>query len=89
MALAQRCGLEDLAGKHVTIASPAGVNPGLKIPCLVAGMERPLDAVARRLLARLASAAPGDKLPGAGGDLQRHLPRPQQRPGSTRWKAIS
>jgi hypothetical protein len=26
MALAQRCGLADLAGEHVTIASPAGVN---------------------------------------------------------------
>src|SRR5271169_7227223 len=33
MALAQRCGLADLAGEHVTIASPAGVNPYLKIPC--------------------------------------------------------
>ena len=32
MALAQRCGLADLAGEHVTIASPAGVNPDLKIP---------------------------------------------------------
>ena len=32
MALAQRCGLADLAGEHVMIASPAGVNPGLKIP---------------------------------------------------------
>ena len=53
------------------------------------GNVRQLDAVARRLLARLASAAPGDELPGAGGDLQRHLPRPQQRRGWTRWKAIS
>ena len=33
MALAQRCGLADLGGEHVTIASPAGVNPYLKIPC--------------------------------------------------------
>ena len=98
MALAQRCGLADLAGEHVTIASPAGVNPHLKVPCLVAGMAagadsiddmdilrhgamtevfggirapstlgsflrsftwgnvRQLDAVARQLLARLASA---------------------------------
>ena len=106
MALAQRCGLADLAGEHVTITSRTGVNPGLKIPCLVAGMAagadsiddmdvlrhgamaemfggirapstlgsflrsftwgsvRQLDAVARRLLARLASAAP--LLPGAG-----------------------
>jgi Transposase DDE domain group 1 len=106
MALAQRCGLADLAGEHVTITSPAGVNPHLKIPGLVAGMAagadsiddmdvlrhgamtevfggirapstlgsflrsftwgnvRQLDAVARRLLTRLASAAP--LLPGAG-----------------------
>jgi Transposase DDE domain group 1 len=106
MALAERCGLADLAGEHVTITSRTGVNAGLKIPCLVAGMAagadsiddmdvlrhgamtdvfggirapstlgsflrsftwgnvRQLDAVARRLLANLASAAP--LLPGAG-----------------------
>ena len=105
MALARRCGLADLVGEHVTIASPAGVNPHLKIPCLVAGMAagtdsiddmdvlrhgammevfggirapstlesflrsftwgnvRQLDAVARQLLAELASRAP--LLPGA------------------------
>ena len=45
MALAQRCGLADLAGEHVTIASPAGVNPGLKIPCLVAGMAAGADSI--------------------------------------------
>ena len=32
MALAGRCGLADLAGEHVTIASPDEVNPGLKVP---------------------------------------------------------
>jgi hypothetical protein len=53
------------------------------------GNVRQLDAVARRPLARLASAAPGDELPGGGGDLQRHLPRPQQCRGRTRWEAIS
>ena len=105
MALARQCGLADLVGEHVTIASPAGVNPHLKIPCLVAGMAagtdsiddmdvlrhgamtevfggirapstlgsflrsftwgnvRQLDAVARQLLAELASRAP--LLPGA------------------------
>src|SRR5712672_1425881 len=45
MALAQRCGLADLAGEHVTITSPAGVNPGLKIPCLVAGMAAGADSI--------------------------------------------
>jgi hypothetical protein len=106
MALAERCGLADLAGEHVTINSRTGVNPDLKVPCLVAGMAagadsindmdvlrhgamaevfggirapstlgsflrsfswgnvRQLDAVARRLLVSLASAAP--LLPGAG-----------------------
>jgi hypothetical protein len=37
--------LADLAGKHVRIASPAGVNPGLKIGCLVAGMVAPADSI--------------------------------------------
>jgi hypothetical protein len=45
MALAQRCGLADLAGEHVTIASPPGVNPHLKIPCLVAGMAAGGDSI--------------------------------------------
>ena len=45
MALAQRCGLADLAGEHVTIASPAGVNPHLKVPCLVAGMAAGADSI--------------------------------------------
>jgi hypothetical protein len=127
-------GLADLAGEHVTIAGPVGVNPHLKIPCLVAGMAagadsiddmnvlryaamtevfggirapstlgsflrsftwtnvRQVDAVGRRLLAWLAWLAwlaSGDALTGAGGDLQRYLPRPQQRRGWTRLKAIS
>ena len=45
MALAQRCGLADLAGEHVTITSPAGVNPHLKIPGLVAGMAAGADSI--------------------------------------------
>ena len=38
MALAQRAGLGDLAGEHVRISRPCGVNAHLKVPCLVAGM---------------------------------------------------
>ena len=38
MALAERCGLAGLVREHVTIASRTGVNPDLKVPCLVAGM---------------------------------------------------
>ena len=45
MALAQRCGLADLAGEHVRITSPAGVNPHLKVPCLVAGMAAGADSI--------------------------------------------
>ena len=32
MALAGRCGLADLAGEHVKIASRTGVNPGSEDP---------------------------------------------------------
>ena len=45
MALAQGCGLADLAGEHVRIASPAGVNPHLKIPGLVAGLAAGADSI--------------------------------------------
>jgi hypothetical protein len=45
MALAQRCGLADLVREHVRIASRTGVNPGLKIPCLVAGMAAGADSI--------------------------------------------
>jgi hypothetical protein len=43
--LSPPCGLADLAGEHVTITSPAGVNPHLKIPCLVAGMAAGADSI--------------------------------------------
>ena len=45
MALAGRCGLADLAGEHVKIASRTGLNPDLKIPCLVAGMAAGADSI--------------------------------------------
>jgi hypothetical protein len=45
MALAGRCGLADLAGEHVRIASRAGVNAYLKIPGLVAGMAAGADSI--------------------------------------------
>jgi hypothetical protein len=45
MALAGRCGLPDLAGEHVRIASRTGVNPHLKIPALVAGMAAGADSI--------------------------------------------
>jgi hypothetical protein len=38
MALAERCRLAGLAAGHVRIGHPAGVNPQLKVGCLVAGM---------------------------------------------------
>lgn len=45
MALAQRCGLADLAGEHVRISRPGGVNAGLKVSCLVAGMAAGADSI--------------------------------------------
>jgi Transposase DDE domain group 1 len=45
MALAQRAGLGELAGEHVRIARPCGVNAYLKVPCLVAGMTGGADSV--------------------------------------------
>jgi hypothetical protein len=45
MALAARCGLADLAGEHVKIASRTGVYAHLKIPCLVAGMAAGADSI--------------------------------------------
>jgi hypothetical protein len=45
MALAQRAGLGDLAGEHVQIGRPCGVNAQLKVPCLVAGMIAGADSI--------------------------------------------
>jgi hypothetical protein len=38
MALARRAGLPDLAAEHVRAGRRCGVNPHLKVSCLVAGM---------------------------------------------------
>jgi Transposase DDE domain group 1 len=38
MALAERAGLGDLAGGHVRISRPCGVNAQVKVGCLVGGM---------------------------------------------------
>jgi Transposase DDE domain group 1 len=45
MALAQRAGLAGLAGEQVRIARPCGVNPQVKVPCLVAGMIGGADSI--------------------------------------------
>jgi hypothetical protein len=45
MALAQRAGLGDLAGEHVRISRPCGVNADLKVACLVAGMIAGADSI--------------------------------------------
>ena len=45
MALAQRAGLADLAGEHVRIGRPCGVNAPVKIGCLVAGMIAGADSI--------------------------------------------
>jgi hypothetical protein len=38
MAFAERAGLPGLAGEHVRIARPCGVNPQVKVPGIVVGM---------------------------------------------------
>ena len=45
MAPAQRAALGDLAGKHVRISRPCGVNADMKVPCLVAGMIAGADSI--------------------------------------------
>ena len=45
MALAQRCGLADLAAMHVKIGRPAGVNAAVKVSCLVAGMAAGAECI--------------------------------------------
>ena len=45
MALGQRAGLAGLAGEQVRIARPCGVNPQVKVPCLVAGMIGGADSI--------------------------------------------
>jgi hypothetical protein len=45
LALAERAGLHQLAGEHVQISKPGGVNPDLKVPALVAGMVAGADSI--------------------------------------------
>ena len=45
MALAERCGLADLAVEHVRIGTKCGVNAHLKIGCLVAGIAAGADSI--------------------------------------------
>jgi len=45
MALAQLAGLAALAGEHVRIARPCGVNAAVKVPGIVAGMIGGADSI--------------------------------------------
>jgi Transposase DDE domain group 1 len=45
MALAQRAGLAEMAGEHVRIGHRCGVNPQVKVACLVAGMIGGADSI--------------------------------------------
>ena len=45
MALAQRAGLGDLVAGHVRPGGACGVNPHLKVACLVAGMAAGADSI--------------------------------------------
>src|SRR5512140_2913164 len=45
MALAERAGLPGLVAEHVRPGGECGVNPHLKVPCLVAGMAAGADSI--------------------------------------------
>jgi hypothetical protein len=45
MALAERAGLGELAARHVRPGGPCGVNPAVKVGCLVAGMAAGADSI--------------------------------------------
>jgi hypothetical protein len=45
MALAQRAGLGDLVAGHIRPGGECGVNPHLKVACLVAGMAAGADSI--------------------------------------------
>src|SRR5258708_22308720 len=45
MSLAERAGLQGLVRRRVTIGAAAGVNAGLKVGCLVAGMAAGADSI--------------------------------------------
>jgi Transposase DDE domain group 1 len=45
MGLAERAGLEALAGEHVQVGGPCGANAAVKVGCLVAGMAAGADSI--------------------------------------------
>ncbi len=45
LALAQRAGLSDLVGEHLTLRGEGGANAQLKVPALVAGMVAGADCI--------------------------------------------
>ena len=45
LQLAERAGLQKLVAEHLRIDKPGGVNAGLKIPSLVAGMVAGADCI--------------------------------------------
>ena len=52
MALAERAGLADLVAEHVRPGGECGVNPHLKVACLVAGMAAGADSIQDMALLR-------------------------------------
>ena len=52
LQLAERAGLQDLAGAHVRIGTPGGANARGKIPALVAGMIAGADSIEDMALLR-------------------------------------
>jgi len=78
MALAQRCGLGDLASEHLSAGGPCGVNAHLKTGCLVAGMAAGADSIDDMDLLRhgaMTEVPGGIRAPSAPGSFLRSFTR--------------
>ena len=58
MALAERAGLADLIAEHVRPGGECGVNPHLKVACVVAGMAAGADSIDDMALLRHGAMPP-------------------------------
>ena len=82
LTLAERAGLSDLVGQHLTLAGEGGANAPLKVTCLVAGMVAGADSIDDMDLLRhggMGRLFTGVRAPSDVGDLPTHLhvrPRP-------------
>ena len=81
MALAERCGLADLAAEHVSIGTKCGVNAHLKVGCLVAGMAAGADSIDDMDVLR--HGAMGELFGGCPGAIDAGVVPARRSPGAT------